>query len=101
MLPLLLLLLQQLKRLPADILVPFLGVASAVIIITFPAHVVKCYATIVAKRATWQETAAHQFNQSIRQPEQVSVKPVIALARSGTTRETAPKQQQLATLGGY
>ena len=83
----------QLKHLPVDILVPSRGATSAVTTIASPTHVVKCFATTVARRAILRETAEHQPNQPIKHPEQMSVKPTMVVVRSGITRETAPKQQ--------
>ena len=53
----------------------------------------KCFAPTVAKRGMQLEFVRYQSNQPIRHLEQVSVKPVMAVVRSGTTGVTAPRKQ--------
>ena len=89
----------QLRLLPADILVPFLGATSGATITILPGHVVNVSATIVARRATLLETAENQPNQPINLPERVSVRPAIIVVKLGTSSETALRQQHLATPG--
>ena len=52
----------------------------------------------MARKVTSCEVAEHQPNQPIKLTEQASVRPAMVAAKSGITRETAQKQQQLATL---
>ena len=100
LLPMLLFLLSllQLKHLPVCMLVTSLGAISAIIIISLPAHAERSFAKTVARRVISREVAEHQPNRPVKLLEHVSVRSALVAAKLGIIRETAPKQQQLATL---